>query len=361
MSEIIEAVYAKQHDERTHKAADCRENEQNVPLAPGQREVNRNRLRELAQPKDKWKVAKTLLELKKEFPLDGVLKRMTKEELKKNRVLRYPEEYQVYDEEEEAQRKLKETTKQVKLTPTEMAEQKKQKQEQRRKQIDQLKSASLSRPQEEREALKQKRADQGLIGRRVNDAILSYIQTKGKRLVESTGTLRNHIAELFETLHEEFPNEMGRLFPADQHCAAKRYTHDFKAYFLTELRQYVRNSAGRYVKARKSSLPFWLPSSHPCRPNDKAITIAESTGRSTNAKAKDNAKHRGKAQGRKSRGDEFALDIWAKQDTTTREKRKQLLTNLSDVENCLFRPNITPIPVPGEPQRKYEDIDPTVY
>lgn len=40
------------------------------------------------------------------FPHDVVLQRMVKEEFKENRVFRYPEEYEIYDDEEEIKRKM---------------------------------------------------------------------------------------------------------------------------------------------------------------------------------------------------------------------------------------------------------------
>ena len=61
---------------------------------------------ELAKPKDKWKVGKELMALQKQFPHDRVLQRMVKEEFKENQVFRYPEEYDVYREADEAPKKI---------------------------------------------------------------------------------------------------------------------------------------------------------------------------------------------------------------------------------------------------------------
>lgn len=58
-------------------------------------------LEDLAKPKDKWKVGKQLLELKKKFPHDMVLQKMIEEEFKANRVFKFPEEYDIYDEDED--------------------------------------------------------------------------------------------------------------------------------------------------------------------------------------------------------------------------------------------------------------------
>ena len=71
------------------------------------KEILRERKSEdLYKPKDKWKTGKTLLELQKQFPMDTIVTKMVKEEFKNNKVLRYPEEYEVYDEYDEVNRKL---------------------------------------------------------------------------------------------------------------------------------------------------------------------------------------------------------------------------------------------------------------
>ena len=59
------------------------------------------RIGELAKPKDKWKRLHILLELKQIFKHDITLKKMIQEELKSNRIFKYPEEYDLYDNEED--------------------------------------------------------------------------------------------------------------------------------------------------------------------------------------------------------------------------------------------------------------------
>lgn len=62
-----------------------------------EKKVDRSRIKELAKPKDPWKVYKKLQALQKQFPHDRVLERMLKEEGAKIKALRRPEEYDVYD------------------------------------------------------------------------------------------------------------------------------------------------------------------------------------------------------------------------------------------------------------------------
>lgn len=60
-----------------------------------------DRIKSLAAPKDKWERGKILMQMKKKFPHDIVLQKLIKEEFKENRVFKYPEEYDRFDDEEE--------------------------------------------------------------------------------------------------------------------------------------------------------------------------------------------------------------------------------------------------------------------
>ena len=65
------------------------------------KDFNVKRMEELAKPKDKWKKGRVLRELYKEFPHDRVLERMIKEEFGTNQLFKYPEEYDVYNNEKD--------------------------------------------------------------------------------------------------------------------------------------------------------------------------------------------------------------------------------------------------------------------
>jgi hypothetical protein len=60
-----------------------------------------DRLKVLAKPKDKWKRLRILMQLKSKFKHDMVLEKMIKEELKSNKVFKFPEEYDLYDDTED--------------------------------------------------------------------------------------------------------------------------------------------------------------------------------------------------------------------------------------------------------------------
>jgi hypothetical protein len=55
----------------------------------------------LAQPKDKWRTGRVMLNLKKQYAYDNILRKMIKIEFTENRKFKYPEEYAIYDSDEE--------------------------------------------------------------------------------------------------------------------------------------------------------------------------------------------------------------------------------------------------------------------
>jgi len=71
---------------------------------------------DLAKPKDKWKKGRILKELQKEFPHDRVLERMIQDEFATNQLFKYPEEYDVYNNEKDEKLK-KFPTQVVKVDP----------------------------------------------------------------------------------------------------------------------------------------------------------------------------------------------------------------------------------------------------
>ena len=58
-------------------------------------------INKLAQPKDKYKAGRVMLELKDKFQYDNIIKKMIKNEFRDNKLFKFPEEYAVRDEEEQ--------------------------------------------------------------------------------------------------------------------------------------------------------------------------------------------------------------------------------------------------------------------
>ena len=71
------------------------------------KEIRGTPLDKLKQPKDRWALGHELLKLKKDFPLDQVLKNMIWVEFHENKPFRHPEDYDLFDPREEKSRKAR--------------------------------------------------------------------------------------------------------------------------------------------------------------------------------------------------------------------------------------------------------------
>ncbi len=377
MEELISAQYAA--SDRQKVLGESRTRQRAASKRESSKCARADIWSELAAPKDKWKVGRTLLELEKQFPMDEIVRKMAKEEFRSNRVFRYPEEYEVYEEDEEAKRKLKKMKKEVKLDPAERQAAEAAAKEKRKKMIEELKKKTAVEINEERDKRLQSIGDKKPIADHLREAIHVYFKDKEKRLEEHTGTLRNYIGEQYQALVERYPEEMKRTFPFPNYGAAsesmvsqnsaavaagtnksgekrrKLYPKEFKAYFLEILRGYVQTKGGKCEKAPAKAVPFWIPSSRPCPSRDKGVTLGESTAMSANIKGRKPASEVAVRELQ-----EFCLHAWNRKDAATREKRKQILMTLSDAENCTFKPHITPYYASGIVPRREEDIDPDV-
>ena len=271
----------------------------------GKETVKAHTLEELSQPKDKWKVGHTLLDLEKKFPMDEIVRKMVKEEFKANRIFRYPEEYEVYDEEEEVKRKLKIIKKTAKKEdPNVLLDHAEAMKKKRRQQIEELKR----KPDEEIDKEKQKRreeaADMKKLRNALKDSVQGYLKSKEKRINEKAGTLRNFIGETYKNLSNRYSDEINRRFPFidyglneeakkeqnNPQGKRKLYPKEFKAFFLEVIRGYATVAKGKYVQAPKKNVPFWLPSSKPCPQKDKGVTLGDFSKKTANIKARPKSK-----------------------------------------------------------------------
>ena len=64
----------------------------------------------MAKPKDRLKKGKTLLELKKMYPNDRILRKMLLQEFKDTKVAKHPLEYDIVDSDEENKVKIRHLT-----------------------------------------------------------------------------------------------------------------------------------------------------------------------------------------------------------------------------------------------------------
>jgi len=189
-----------------------------------------NRLDKLARPKDKWKRLRILKQLRAKFPHDILIAKMIKEEEKSNRLFRYPQEYDLYDEENEVKIKY-----QVKggLETKELDNGKAKTMLDTFKVMDDKDLYYLN--QKLREQRRLQREFEGFILDKVN----AYLEMIKKRLQGQEQTLRTFVSRVYHEARAKFPQYVNQKFPwaaygtkKSSETYKKSYPFEFKQYFF---------------------------------------------------------------------------------------------------------------------------------
>jgi hypothetical protein len=195
---------------------------------------------------------------------------------------------------------------------------------------------------------------------RMNDlrTITVYLQTVIKEYLakerEYKGTLRNYIALHYQLLLQKYPEQIKHCFPfVYSGTKVKLYPKEFKAHFLGILRNHVEVRKGSYVRLTRAKVPVWIPSSKPSKVEDKLLTLARSATKSTNAKGR-----RATPGASLKEIEKFQIHPWNRKDKATKDKLKNIFFTYDDVENCTFKPKITPYAISGKAEKKEYEIDP---
>ena len=166
-------------------------------------DVKAHPLDELAKSKDKWKRGKKLKEMARKFPHDVILQRMIKEEFKENRLFRYPEEYEIYDDEEEVKRKM---PKYKMKTSVQLEEHEKEIEESEKMRME--KFIYREKRLEENRKLREEARKHNLnkFNQDMKKEIQSYIEKAKNRLVEKREKgQRETLAEIYNRLKQAHP------------------------------------------------------------------------------------------------------------------------------------------------------------
>ena len=216
-------------------------------------EVKAKPLDELSKPKDKWKRGKKLLELKAVFSHDIVLKRMIKDEFKENRVFKYPEEYEIYDDEEEVRRKMTKT----KIYNAEQRKEMHEDAEEKQKlAIDKFVARENIRAEQLKMIEDQKKLQMKEFQGAFKREIEAYHEEAKNRLTKKREKgQKETIAEIYNRLKSQFPNVMEELYPNPNYGIIKgsraeqlSFPQQFKFDFYEKYRKLKRK--GRAVSTR---------------------------------------------------------------------------------------------------------------
>lgn len=199
------------------------------------KEIKATPLQNLAKSKDNLSKGKTMLLLKKMFPNDRILQKMILNEFKKNKLLKYPEEYDVYDSDEEIETIRRDEQKEPFKTAAK---------EGRLLKISDFNAAIHTREKEittpfqkylqqkyfdtnvkledeknvkTREQREEKQLDRFIAGR-----VRRYLQMRKKRLYEKIPSLKEFLIQTYKEMRSTYKSASDRKFPHVTYGYSKR-------------------------------------------------------------------------------------------------------------------------------------------
>ena len=287
------------------------------------------RLSELAKPKDKWKRLRILMDLKKKFRHDITLEKMIKEELKDNRVFKYPEEYDLYDDQED---KLCKHMGEKEMKKVDLGKGKTLRE--KFKALDDKDLYYL------RKEINKQRAEEREMEKFLIEKALEYLEMKKRRLEGQIVTVKEFVSKVYHEIAEQYRDIVVNRFPhitygqdPESKTFKKSYPLNFKAYFFKLVRSYFAEKKG--LKRVKNPAPaFLIPSGRSKCLIHEGIPCPESCTYATFNKKVVLRTQRLKRYFKDP--NTFRSRVWRRRDFNS-ALNKVLMLN-SEVENCVFEP-----------------------
>jgi len=305
-------------------------------------------INKLAQPKDKYKTGRVMMELKNKFQYDNIIKKMIKNEFRDNKLFKFPEEYAVRDEEEQKDIFFKhdlDCSLQQKIPNEKIEKQIEDAYEQYNYQRDK------NRPKIEKR-MKQKKDLFDFIKKKV----IEYYKNMESRLtqdrkgVESINLFLNNLYKEMSRKHREATKlyfKRPRMEVLKKTYRYKKiqtfYPKKLKFYFFRLLRRLGRDKNGKLIFAKNENIPFWSPSlSNKCKihgnncpiyccynTHNKMIKESKDKNFNTNFNIKKN---------KKKLEEKETLNLWKRPDL--KKKKEQIFMCFDDAEHCTFEPKL---------------------
>lgn len=337
-----EEILRKQNEENEKKRKELE-----LTQKPKKAIFNRlmKKLDKLAQAKDKWKTGKNMINLRSKFTYDNIIEKMIRQEFIENKEFRYPEQYAIYDAEQERKVIFKNSIEKD-VRRAENIEKIKEMIQKAKFSDDDLKKTQvfLNKKIEAENIQFQKCLKK--------HCIFYYKNMKEKTLSNKPFSKEKFLSELYSFCLKNHKNVCKRLFLLrGQGCksgyGAKRkprynnFPKEFKTLFFSLFRTLSKNTEGRFVFGSKANLPFWAPalrnnckihidSACPlyCRNNtfNKLICLQKNKGNEIffNPNTELTEAER--------------LNLWKRKDLI--EQKQKIFLCLSEAEHCTFEPKL---------------------
>jgi len=318
------------------------------------KEIKATGIEALAKPKDNLIRGKTLLFLKKMFPGDRILQKMLLNEFRKNKLLKYPEEYDIYDSDEEIETyKRNEVGKAFKSMNGQDLREALNKRERdirepfekylEQKYLDNNLKLESEQSQKQREKKEDKQID-----RFIAVQVRKYLQLRKRRLYEKIPTLKQFLTQTYNEMHKTHKDATERRFPHITYGYSKRlkknsYPLDFKRHFFLLVKALSR---GKKNPQGNKLLLFWAPPSA----GSKAYNCLN-TNVSYNKRVNELSRE---TKIQRLESDFEKTSCWQKDEYYL--TRLNLMMRLSDAKECTFTPKVN-----NKMPKKYKELMQSEY
>ena len=319
-NEKVRKEQAKLEEEKKHKEGLVQRLAKLIAQDFSDPNVKAKPLDELAKPKDKWKRGKKLLELKSIFSHDLVLQRMIKDEFKENRIFKFPEEYEIYDDEEEFKRKM-DKKKVVKAEERKAIQE--DKEEKQKLAIDKFVVKENIRSEQIKMIEDNEKKTRKSFEAALKNEVIAYQEEAKNRLNKKREKGQKEIiADIYNRLHAQFPQLMDQLYPNPMYGIVKgsnaaklAFPQQFKLDFYEKYRKLKRK--GRAASTRPA---YFVPPGVSHGSYNAKIKLGEEIMK----------KHEKPQPGVKTR-------VWKRDDYV--EHLKDIMMTEDDALNWLFEPD----------------------
>jgi hypothetical protein len=293
-------------------------------------------LEELKKSKSRWTLEHNLIELAKKFPLDAVVRKMIKTEVRNTPHLKYALEYETNDDEDEHMRKsrmrnMSHSTSKKNATASETVGK-------MRVTFERMKLAENQVFAAERAKAERYRTQKISMGKFILESVQQYLE---KRKLGPM-SVHSYLSAAYASMKLQFPEAVKQDFPNYNYGSVKKasgastfeksYPLSFKLYFFQIVKNYLKTPNGLILL---KSLPchFWAPSSvsrctihvsMDCPPNCAYSTYNKPSLRQTFSHVKSSFSWFDR------------LKPWRRDDMV--QAKEKIFMSYSDARECTFEP-----------------------
>ncbi|KRX04711.1 hypothetical protein PPERSA_03102 [Pseudocohnilembus persalinus] len=337
------------------------ENRQKLANLVLRKEITHTPIDLMAQPKDRQKIGKELLKIKKAYPNDLILTKMINQEFKDTKIAKSALEYDNFDEEHEAKVKNREivstysqlrgrsnsidqgNTKQFNLgnktIQMEKTDQMAQIFEQQLEFFYDDKMADIRQTLHEQKELMREEKE---LKQYLEQEVLTYLDDRKRRYEENVASLTEFLSELYKIIRKQFPQATKHNFPFQPYGLSKEgkqryFPKSLKSFFFKLVRSFVQDQKGDFQKDPSQKLPFWAPSgpAGKCRIHEKIACPPGCKYQTLNRVVYDHSKEKQKGDLWQDRPNQTAWD-----NQYYDEHKKVFLMQFDEIQNCSFFPQI---------------------